>query len=99
MDSNTFKQLNLITSQGLNVAELDGRLFIYTNWVASFNSSSTSQDTCEFRGVEVTEFLTLQHIVHNPTAFFQKLTQFLDTVKPMKILFNKFTSVYYLYSA
>lgn len=86
-----FEKVSVSVELGFNCLVFEEDIFVYQSFEASTSSNVSSIDYCSFTGVCVTDFMRLTQIseLMNPVVFKSKLTDKLDSLKPIKIKFNK----------
>lgn len=98
MTENQQIQMDIIMRDiGQSIIDVGGKIYIYSLFEPSYSSSSTSVDTCFFKGIEITEFVGVVRNVANRIQIINQFQSYIANKEYWNIKFNKVIP-YFLYS-
>jgi hypothetical protein len=91
-----FEKICVVVELGYNVLVLEEDVFIYTSFEASTSSNVSSIDFCSVTCICVSDFMLNTQISEliNKVQFKSKLIQKIDSLKMIKMNFNKQMAYY-----
>lgn len=90
------EQIHILLTEEKNIIEVvtgdDTRFFVYGSFESSYTGSSTSVDYCSFKGIEITDFLTVVRSTVNKTVYLQAFRTFIERAEAFNVKFSKNSS-------
>lgn len=99
---NVYEQLESLLKEEQQLIEIithngESKFFVYSSFEAAYQGSSTSVSYNSFKGIQITQFLSVNRSVLNKTPYIQSFRKFLEEREFINVKFSE-NMAYFLYS-